>query len=163
MFSTRDHGGIAVVEETVDRKRIEQELRRLDPSLFLDPEWDYDSDGGRYLVWTVKQHLGSGVPPRLLFEWRDFSSFPAKALPLTFGIIEYLKSLERKGRESAFERADRENEALRAQRARESEDGYREVLGEVLPLMSPVHGGMLHRGVGLRMSRDRQRRRGEKV
>jgi hypothetical protein len=157
VYSTRTHGSLAVVEQTIDRKRIERELRALDPALFLDPEIDLQ---GRF-VWTVKEHIGSAVPPHLVFEWRDPQS--KDPLPLTWGILDRVRRSE-KGRGTTWVgEINKANDARRERLRQDADAVYQEITDDVTPRMRDTRSAVLPRGVGLRMARDKRRAKGEKV
>jgi hypothetical protein len=59
MLDVATHGSLAVAWSTQDKDTIDRELRKLSPTLFLDPE--LSPEHGVY--WTVKEHIGSGHPP----------------------------------------------------------------------------------------------------
>jgi hypothetical protein len=99
------YSGLVVAWSEQDEKRIQQEIRQLDPALFLDPERDPET---RQLFWTVKQWMGSGMRPHRVLVWRDPDGTPR---PLSFAIVEELKRKERKqDAERAFLETLRENE-----------------------------------------------------
>ena len=156
MYSTRNAGSLAVVENTVDRRRIERELRGLDPQLFLDAEIDLR----HRFVWTVKYHVGSEHPPHLVFEWRDQKT--NEPLPLTMGIVDRVKRLEGAGH-TVFREVSEHNRRLVAEREARSDQAYTDITNDMEPRMRDTRSAVLHRGVGLRMSRDKRRARGEKV
>lgn len=157
MWSTRQVGSLAVIEETVDRKRIDAELRRFDPNLFLDAEID---TRGRF-VWAVMEHLGSERPPHLVFEWRDERGEP---LPLSSGLIEQIRKIaaRRSRGVSVFDVVRDANEQRRSEATRASERAYEEITEDLLPRLGGRRSAALPRSQALRMSRDRRRGRGEK-
>lgn len=159
MFSTRDVGSLAVVEQTQERKAVERELRSLDRNLFLDPEVAFDRNGEREFVWTVKEHIGSERPPHLVLEWRDAGGRP---LPLTYGIIDAVRQTEGKG-ETIFTEISEHNERLRRERAARAEEAHEEIMRDMVPRLYDTRSAILHRGVHLRMSRDKRRARGWRV
>lgn len=158
MWSTREVGSLAVIENTPDRKRIEAELQKFDQNLFLDAEVDVH----RRFVWSVKEHIGSEHPPHLLFEWRDERGEP---LPLSWGLIEEVRKMAwRKDHGiSVFDVVSQANEARRAELMRRSASEYEAIAEDIARMMNPLRSGVLPRSQALRMSRDKQRARGWKV
>ena len=67
-YAVSEVGGLAVAFNPTSQREISRALNQLDPGLFLDPEVDPVE---RYVYMTVKHHLGSGVPPVTVLEWRD--------------------------------------------------------------------------------------------
>lgn len=159
MFSTREYGSLAIVEETWDKRRINDELQRIDRALFLDAE--VDPKWGR-LVWCVKVHIGSETPPHLVFQWRDEAGAP---LALSSGLIEEVKKIEHRisrGR-SMVQVAQEANDARTASVNKSAEEAYAEIAEDVARKLHPVHSAVLPRSQALRMSRDKKRAKGWKA
>lgn len=148
-------GGLYVAEETWDERRVGRELRTLDPLLFLDKE--FDTSTGR-VFYTVKFHRGDR-PPDLILDWRDGDDTP---LPLTSGLLLEIRRMMERGPLDPAE-IRRSNERARERQRRESESDYRTVAEEWEKFDSAVRSGLLPRGTGLRMARDKQRARGRKL
>lgn len=154
MFRTVQHGSLAVVTDTADRRAIQAELRRLDPDLLLDPECD-----GQRVFWTVKLRTHDRRRPvRLLVDWRETDG---TAKPLCHLIVDEVKKLERRTDTHLVDRVEQANVERGRRILADSEYGYDEAARDIVPRMSPAHSAGFHRGVHLRRSRERARERGE--
>lgn len=113
MLTVAQHGGLAVAWSQQDKNAVEHELRRLSPTLFLDPEMD----PGHGVYWTVKEHIGSGHPPVTCLVWREPNGKP---LPLSFGIVEQVKRQEGRFADRARDAID--HNKRRMEKLRENAD-----------------------------------------
>lgn len=158
MLSRTDLDFMSVVETHPDKRAIDKALRVLDERLFLDAEHDPDFD---CLVWCVKYHLGAGQPPMLISDWRDPNT--RRPLELSWGLWSRIKAREHRDPFTLRDEIKAENEKLRTMRAERTQEAYEEIARDVIPKIKGVRSAGLHRGVGLRMARDRQRAAGRKV
>lgn len=67
-------------------RRVQQELTRLDPDLFLDKL--YSPFG--YIYYAVRNNIGSGEEPLTVIEWRDNYG----PLPLSMGLVDQVRRQE---------------------------------------------------------------------
>lgn len=77
-------GGIHVVSQGADAKRINAELQRLDRALFLD----FENVPPYGLVAIVKEHLGSAVRPLEVLVWQEPDGRPK---PLCMALVDEVK------------------------------------------------------------------------
>lgn len=66
-------------------KQIQAELTKLDRDLFLDKDNYHGA-----IMYSVKYNVGSGHPPLRVLDWHSGN----KALPLSAGIVDRVKSFE---------------------------------------------------------------------
>ena len=152
-FTLADHGVLTAAYMGADEKTIQAELTRLDPLLFLDPE----VEPGRFVYWTVKQHVGSGHPPVCVLEWRDRD----KPWPLTHAIVEHVR--RREGAiATAYVEAAAANELKRQKTIEKVGDEAYDVALDAKKAAGKT-SAVLPRSQGLRRSRDRARAAGKKV
>jgi hypothetical protein len=147
--------GLWAVYRSASSKRIDRELRAIDPRLFLDPE--YDQHWG--LFWTVKFWNGERAPDpvTVVADWREPSGQPRD---LSDGLLYEVQRMIRRGPIDPKKIAQH-NQELRERRANQTELDYeRAAISSVQQLrVKPL----FHRSQGLRIARDRARRRGEQV
>lgn len=88
-LSVADHGSLAVAWSVQDEKRVNAELRKLSPTLFLDPAMD--PRHGVY--WTVRDasFRNDRNEPIVVLSWREQDGTPK---PLSYGIVEQVKRQE---------------------------------------------------------------------
>lgn len=157
-WSVSDVGGLAVAWSQADTKTIERELRKLDPRLFLDPEYEPYGPRGAYVYMTVKYHVGSEYPPGLVLEWRD----SAGPKPLSLGIVEQVKRQEG-AMGTAFRRAMEANERKRQKAAESVGEAAFDIAYGGSKSAAGTKSVNLPRSQSLRMARDKRRARGEKI
>lgn len=152
-----DRGGLLVAEHGADAVSVERALKDHDRSLLLIPPGVQFADRPQRNGWRVYRKAGGDRPPEFLCFWGDDHANP---YPLSHGLVDLVKQMDRNTRARYLDdiaanairqaeidkRVERDNEALK--------DDYLPMEGR-----SPV----LHRGQGLRRSRDKRRARGEKV
>jgi hypothetical protein len=120
---TEHYSGLAVAWSEADKKAVQGEIGRLDASLFLDPERCPTS---RRLYWTVKQHLGSAIPPHTVLRWQDERGNPK---PLTYAIVDELKRRERKDDMAVILRnVDRHNRDLVEKQREKADADYEQII-----------------------------------
>lgn len=160
MYRTRDVGGLAVVEESVTKRQVDAELRKLSPPggypiVFVELQLDLDQRP----VWCACVQVAGDQEPLTVLEWRDERGDP---IDLTLGIVDRIKRMEGAGF-TLMDELRRKAAERRAYMDAEQRRRYREIGEELLPLIHGRKSHPLHRSVGLRMARDKQRARGEKV
>ena len=156
-FTVAEFGGLAAAFAPTTERRVNEELQRLDRFLFLDKELEPYGPHGPYVYLVVKHHIGSGVPPVPVLEWRDRDG----PWPLTMEIVERVK--RREGRlEDAVAKAVAANERKRQQTVEKVGDEAYEVALDARKATGKT-SAVLPRSQALRRSRDRQRARGNKV
>lgn len=160
MYRTRDVGGLAIVEETVTKRQVDAELRKLTPPggfplLFVEPQLDLNEQP----VWCVCVQVAGDQAPLTVMEWRDEQG---RAIELTLGIVERIKAMEGAGF-TLVETLRRRAAERRAYMDAEQRRRYREIAEDMVPLIQGRRSHPLHRSVGLRMAKDKQRARGDKV
>lgn len=141
-----------------DEKVVAAALRRLDPQLFLDPEYEPLGPHGPYVFMTVKYHLGSERPPSLVCEWRDQNG----PKPLSLGLVEQVKRQEGV-MATAFREAMDANRRKREQALRDVGDAAYDIAMAGGLSAAGKRSVNLPRSQSLRMARDKRRARGEKV
>lgn len=156
-METYRHGALYVVEQTQDKKRIQDELKAIDPRLFVEKQITFDQES----VWCVVVDVGSGHAPITILEYRDEET--GKPIPdLGHRIVDRVKRMDRDGARLAA-KVIKQNQA-RVDRARADARAHWEDLGkEFQERMHPVRSAVLPRGQHLRRSRDKRRNRGEKI
>lgn len=160
MYRTRDVGGLAIVEETVTKRQVDAELRKLAPPggypiVFVELQLDVMEKP----VWCICVQVAGDQEPLTVSEWRDDRG---EAIELTMGVVEKVKQLEGAGF-SLMETLKRKAAERKAYMDAEQRRRYRETADDLLPLIQGKRSHPVHRSVGLRMARDKQRARGEKV
>jgi len=154
VLRVEQYGGFTLVSHGPEKDTIDKALKRLDPELFLDPEFSPTSG----VFWTVKYSRGDQYP-LLVTDWREADGSPRE---LGWAIVDDLKRKEGLGWTVAAE-VVRANKLLEERHTRDAEAGYFEVAGDMLPRVLRPRKTLPPRGVALRMSRDKQRNRGENV
>jgi hypothetical protein len=148
-------GGVWLAEESAAPHSIRQALKRIHPDLVLGQEVD-----SAWSQWVWKVLLRQGDRPAIwLFDWRESLDDPrSRPRPLSFAIVEHAASLQRGSRRPVIDPLV-VNDELIERLDRQSEQETLEIAAEVKTRRrrtSPVH-----RSQGLRIARDKQRRRGE--
>ncbi len=149
---------IQVVGSHPDKNAVDRELRKLDPRLFLDAEWDPDF---RCLVWCVKHHLGAGQEPMLITDWRDPDT--RRPLDLSWALWSKIKARENRDPFTLRDEMKAENERLRQMRREHTQEAYEALTEDMLPRMLGKRSAAVPRRQALRHSRDRARARGRNV
>jgi len=144
--------GLTVVEDSLDIRAIDAGLRLIDDRLFLT----YEIEQGRQL-WRVLYDRGD-EPPATIADWRDARGRP---LPLSSGLLELVKSLRPRSGEVDLEASQKANEERAAREQAESDAAMDEIAADVGPRISDKRSAVLHRGVHLRLARDRRRAQGK--
>lgn len=150
-------GGIAIPFPTADERQVQAELRRLDPGLFLDKEWEPCGPRGGYAYHVVKHRVGENlVVPIGGTEWRDEHG----PKPLSLAIVERVRRNEN-ALEGAAKWAAERNQKLQDAARQDTSDRMDEVIRDF-----HKHGrtgnfsGPVHRSQALRVARSRARRKG---
>jgi hypothetical protein len=107
-------------------KRVDAELKKLDPDLYLDKERDV-LDG--YIYYTVRYFIGSGVEPFTSVEWKDAHG----PIDLSLNIIEFVKRNEGDIRED-IAKVTAHNAAIKEKARMERDAAYEEVVKEFAKL-----------------------------
>lgn len=76
-----------MISEKELEKKIDSELKKLDPDLYLDKLWDSQHS---YAYHAVRYNIGSGVEPFTSVEWKDADG----PIPLSYTIIDFVKRNE---------------------------------------------------------------------
>ena len=147
---------LAVVYLPADAQAISAELRKIDPELFLDPEW---SPEYKALFYTVKFWNGERAPHpvTVVVDWRDKNGRPRE---LTHGIVDEVKRIGSQGGVSIRE-VIKKNEELVARRDDMSYLNYEEAAKESIEWLK--RKPIFHRSPAFAAARRRTRRnpRGE--
>ena len=117
-MSVADHGSLAVAWSTQDERTINEELRKLSPTLFLDPA--VDEAYGVY--WTVRDASvrNDRGEPIICVVWREHGEQGGRPKPLSYGIVEQVKRQE--GRFADKAREAIEHNQRRVEKLREDAD-----------------------------------------
>lgn len=156
-YSVSDVGGLAVAFNPSDQREVQRALDRLDRELFLDKELSPIGPRGPYVYYVVKHHIGSGVPPIAVLEWRDESG----PWPLTMAIVEKVRRTDEPW-EKKYKRILDANEKKRQEAINAVGEGSESVAREGYKSVRGTRSVNLPRSQSLRMSRDKARNRGEK-
>ena len=159
MYSVSEVGGLAVMFNPADEKTVTRALSRLDDRLFLDPEVETVGPYAPYVYLTVKYHLGSGHPPSTVLEWREPDGRPK---PLSLALVEQVKRQEG-AMATAFADAMIANEKKRQAAIKAVGDEAFEIARSGGKSAAGTKSVNLPRSQSLRMARDKQRARGDKV
>jgi hypothetical protein len=106
MESFETPSGLAVVTEEYDERRLEAELKRLDPDLFLTRELHRPS-GGRF--YAVYHYLGPTQPPAHVLYWTEDRTRTGEPLPLSSGIFFEVEARKRHFGKNLVAEADAAN------------------------------------------------------
>jgi hypothetical protein len=158
-------GGVSLmIEGDRTEGQVNAELRKLDPHLFLDPEFSPEGEFGGCTFWTVKYSHGDREPTRIL-SWRErLEGGKVRPIPLCDAIIAAVRRREGQFLDPNFMRKiDAENNARAEKAWASAEDKSLEIGLDVGPRLKATRSAVLHRGVHLRRSRDRERAAGAKV
>jgi hypothetical protein len=152
---TSRRSGLLVAEQAAAPRQIRDALKRLDDQLVLGCEVD---DRYGCWVWRVFRRDGDR-PAQWLFDWRENMEEPrSRPRPLSHALVDEAAS-RRLGSRRVFVDPDVLNDRAVAEARREASEVSEQIAREtVRRARSPVH-----RSVGLRMSRDKQRARGRRV
>lgn len=161
MYSTREVGGLAIIEETRERADVNRELSKLTPpggypQLFAELQIDLEGEP----VWCVCAQVSGDEPAFVLLEWRDELGKPIPQL--TSAVIERVKAMEGAG-DGLVAEIRRRRQERREKAAQAHREQYREIADDMLPLVQGKRSHPVHRSVRLRMTKDKQRARGEKT
>lgn len=143
--------------EAVDERTIDAALREIEPNLFLDKEIDQQ---GR-LFYTACLHNGERAPNPITVavDWRESDGSPK---PLSEGLVYEIKKMQQAGGVN-IDSIMRRNNALRVKRDDERMQIQEEIARDFDRHKKLGNFAIVPRSQGLRMSRDRMRRRGEKA
>lgn len=144
-----------VVYESRDERQIHEELRRLDPQLFLVRQRD---PHGRDF-YEVRFWVGSEHEPLCAVDWRLPDDTPK---PLSSGIVYEVQRLMAAG-PITVEAINRKNAELRERNERRAHEGYQEIAEDFERHRGIGNFMVVPRSQALRLSRDRIRRRGGKA
>ncbi len=150
------HGALAVVEEERKPSWVTRELRAIDDRLFIEKQLTYSGEE----VWCVVCDVGLNQPPITILEWRDEDGRPIPEL--TSGLLSRVERMERDGARLTSKVIKQNRDLIEAGR-RKGQDSYAAIVEDMLPRMGSGSSAVLHRGVHLKRSRDKQRRMGYKV
>jgi hypothetical protein len=142
-----------------DEETVSRALRRLDDRLFLDPEVETVGLRAPYVYITVKYHLGSGVRPSLVLEWRNPDGSPK---PLSLALVEQVKRQEGV-MATAFREAMIANELKKQQAVKDVGEAAYDIAFSGGQSAAGKKSVNLPRSQSLRMARDKRRALGEKV
>lgn len=113
-------------------------------------------DAAGRVWWSVRAHVGSEMPDRFVCVWVDEDGNP---LPLSWGLLDLVKQLDPNTR-SVYLNEDERDAKHRAEVERVAHQRDLDLADDHIP----KHGRPITpRSVALRMSRDKQRARGENV
>lgn len=143
----RTDSGLLVARESAEGSAVARALRDHDADLRLVPQFS-ESYGGVY--WAVYRYAGSERPADLVCAWVDHERGEPK--PLSFGLVERVKELDRAGRGQAVE-SDEGNAALRERNARERERLQEDLIDDWK--RREGRSAVLPRGQHLRQARSR--------
>jgi len=148
--------GLLVAEQAAAPREIRDALKRVDSDLVLGCE--VDARHGCY-VWKVLLRQGD-YPAKWLFDWREnLEDFQSRPRPLSAAIVE----------EAAARRLDSrrpqkdpmvENDRMVEKLDKDDDELHRDIARDVNKRAGRLP--VFHASVGLRMSRDRMRRKGWK-
>jgi hypothetical protein len=146
------YGGLMLAENAADESAVSRALRQLDPDLRL--VWKVDDETGRQ-VYRVFKYMGDSQPAAFIMDWREHGV--GAPLPLTHRLVDEVKNL-RIGSRAPQRDPLAENDKLEAAVDREWQEALAEQVrdGERRMRRAPC----FKPSVALRMSRDKQRRRG---
>lgn len=155
MNVTERRSGLLLAEQSAIPRDIRDALKNVDARFVLAQEVD-----ARHECWVWRVFVRMGDRPAVwFFDWREDMSDPySKPRPLSHGIVEEaaVRRLDsRRPQIDPLEHNDRIREELRQEMREISEQAAAEAKRKVT---SPVH-----RSQALRMSRDKQRRKGRNV
>lgn len=148
-------GGLLVAESTADSTRVRRALKRLDSRLALVRDFDREHQA---IVYTVRYQDGSS-PSVFVCDWRDHTGRPK---PLSMSLVDKVRSQEDRA-EELFAAAEKANDKLRADQARDTDELFNEVARYVGPSGNDVHSACFPRGIYLRRARARAREQGADV
>jgi hypothetical protein len=150
-----ERGGLLIPERAADADVVRKELKRLDPSLMLTRNWDAKY---QQVVWQVRHHVGSGLEPVCVFEWREGGG-TGPPLPLSSGLVERFKAQEAKGKE-LFAAAKAREQKRQHDLDKRLDDDLEEYAKDMARAGDELYSPVFHRGPHLRRARARRRERG---
>lgn len=157
-YAYSDFGGLAVAFSPADERTIDKALKQLDPSLFLDKEYEPIGPQGPFVFFCVKNWVGSGHPPIPVLDWRTESG----PKPLSHALVEQVKR-----QEGRMAQALREAEKANQKKRQDAIDAVGEYTEEIARAGYRSARGTksvnLPRSQSLRQARDKQRSRGRNV
>lgn len=157
LVSYERESGLLLAEQSASSAHVRHALKRLDPDLVLSCEIDFR---WQREVWKVLLRQGDR-PALWLFDWRTSLDDPSsEPRPLTMGIVEEAAALRKDSRRKTIDPL-KANDELVAKLDAEAEEVARDIARDVERRngrISPVKPS-----VGLRMAKDRMRRKGWNV
>ena len=149
MIYTETDGGLVIAQEGESAAAVARELQRHDSDLQLRL-----SPSG---YWKVYRQVAGDKPLEFVCAWMDSSG---NAYPLTMGLVDLVKMLDRNTRVAAPD-VDKMNARHREQ----FEENQQAMIQDLVDDWRVREGrsAMLPRGQSLRMARDKQRNRGVKI
>jgi len=145
--------GIVTAESGMDASSVERALKKRDPLLSLQ---GWPSETHRTILWKVVREGGSGRPPDTVCVWQSDRGEP---YPLSSALLDLVDKLDRNSR-TVYLTDDQRNDLRHRELARKMELDNEAIRDDT----TFKHGRpVLPRSQSLRMSRDKQRNRGEKV
>lgn len=156
----RRQGDLVVAENDRLADQIQRRLKEIDPKLFLEKQIRLTDQRP---CWYVMFDMGGLEDPAALLEWSDPTGRP---LDLSWSLYDRVVAnrLDRSPRRApAAGLAEAANVRKQEEAKKWSGDQYDTIRDEFVKLLDPMHSAVLHRGVYLRMSRDRERARGRNV
>lgn len=151
MNLSRTDGGL-VVPTGAHEAAVQAALKQHDPDLRLVPQ---DSDHFGRTIYKVYRYAGSERPAEFLLYWGDKDG----AYPLSMGIVDAVRRLDRNMRGFDPTDADVHNAELRGERERTSRADGAELAHEFQKRIDGTFVAALPRSQSLRRARDRVRRR----
>ena len=156
----RRHGDLVVAERDRLSDQINRKLKEIDSRLFLEKQIRLRD---QHPCWYVMFEGDLSGAPDALFEWSGPDGVP---LELSWSIVDRVIAgrLDRSPRAPiAHTAAMAANDAKRKEMDEDSMYEHLEIARELIPKRGPGYSPVLHRGVGLRMSRDKKRSQGWKI
>lgn len=152
------HGALTVMSHERPDDIYKDALARIDRRLFLERQVTLAGE----VVWCLVLDAGMDIGPVTLLEWRGRDGEP---LELSSGILEEARRMKQQldSGEDVARNVMLANQRLIERRRLDSMSQYQDVVADMMPRMSGKRSAVLHRGVYLRRSRDKQRAQGAKV
>lgn len=135
-------------------REVDEELKKLDPRLFLARQW---SPRGEF--YEVRFWEGSEREPTLIEDWRDGADRPK---PLSSGLVYAVQEGMKRGPVDVGA-IDRRNREIGERREDEAQELMERIAVEFQGKRRIGNYMSVPRSIGLRQSRDRIRRRGGKA
>lgn len=157
LIHSRTDSGLIVAEYGTDGAAVRRAIKDYDPNLELLPPGVDAADGADRQHWRVYARVSPDRPLVFVTAWVDTAG---NALPLSMRLLDRVKEQDRNTR-STYQDADSRNAVLRRRRADESRAQADDLTSDHLRSAKRFHP--VHRSVGLRMARDKQRAKGRKA